>query len=418
MVLYAKSLGASATVLGVIAGMLPLLVVFQIPAARFIASVGYKRFVLSGWGVRVFFIFLIALVPMTHPIITSENQLALVVSLLFLFNLSRGISSCAWLPWITSLFPAEQRGSFLRREAVAINLASLVSFVTAAWVLGAAPTPPRFAAAFALSALAGAASLGFLRRVPDVTAPGELATVSSPVPVRTILGEKTFRRLLAFNAAWSMASGGLLTFAVAYLKGFAALDDDLILRLSAVVFLGGLGSMLALGSVLDRTPARTVLTVTLAGWVVLLVTWCAHAGGQVPGGAAAVAALMFALGVGNTVVNQSTTRLAMALVPDTGRSHYFAVYSVTGSVVLGLAPIGWGLLVDSLSALDSTWHGVAVNRFTVLFACLALAFAVAAALSRRLHEPVPAPGAPLDEALTEALAKPHRRVWVRLWPRP
>ena len=38
MVLYAKTLGASATVLGIITGMMPLLVIFQIPAARHIAS--------------------------------------------------------------------------------------------------------------------------------------------------------------------------------------------------------------------------------------------------------------------------------------------------------------------------------------------------------------------------------------------
>ncbi|MBI3875717.1 MAG: hypothetical protein HY300_07105, partial [Verrucomicrobia bacterium] len=34
MVLYAKTLGASATVLGLIVGMMPLLVIFQIPAAK------------------------------------------------------------------------------------------------------------------------------------------------------------------------------------------------------------------------------------------------------------------------------------------------------------------------------------------------------------------------------------------------
>ncbi|MEY2409531.1 MAG: hypothetical protein QOF48_2201, partial [Verrucomicrobiota bacterium] len=33
MVLYARTLGASATVLGLITGMMPLLVLFQIPAA-------------------------------------------------------------------------------------------------------------------------------------------------------------------------------------------------------------------------------------------------------------------------------------------------------------------------------------------------------------------------------------------------
>src|SRR5215211_3659156 len=65
MVLYAKTLGASATVLGIIAGMMPLLVIFQIPAANYIPRVGFKRFVYAGWGMRVLFIFAMAMVPLT-----------------------------------------------------------------------------------------------------------------------------------------------------------------------------------------------------------------------------------------------------------------------------------------------------------------------------------------------------------------
>src|SRR5262245_53110822 len=57
MVLYAKTLGANATVLGIIAGMMPLMVIFQIPAANYVHRVGYKRFVYGGWGIRVMFIF-------------------------------------------------------------------------------------------------------------------------------------------------------------------------------------------------------------------------------------------------------------------------------------------------------------------------------------------------------------------------
>src|SRR5438046_4867035 len=63
MVLYARSLDASATVLGIIAGMMPLLVIFQIPAASHSNRVGYKRFVFAGWGTRVMFIFAMALAP-------------------------------------------------------------------------------------------------------------------------------------------------------------------------------------------------------------------------------------------------------------------------------------------------------------------------------------------------------------------
>src|SRR5438067_11519370 len=102
MVLYAKTLQASATVLGVIAGMMPLLVIFQIPAANYIDRIGYKRFVYGGWGIRVMFIFLMALVPLTASFLNSLSRIALILALLFAFNLSRGISSSAWLPWITS----------------------------------------------------------------------------------------------------------------------------------------------------------------------------------------------------------------------------------------------------------------------------------------------------------------------------
>src|SRR6058998_1212938 len=124
MVLYAKSLEASATVLGIIAGMMPLLVIFQIPAANHIARVGFKRFVYAGWGTRVMFIFGMALVPLTGRFLDAKNRLGLMLMLLFGFNLSRGISSCAWLPWITALVPSSLRGKYLSRDAAVQNFCS------------------------------------------------------------------------------------------------------------------------------------------------------------------------------------------------------------------------------------------------------------------------------------------------------
>src|SRR4051794_38196613 len=132
MVLYAKGLGASATVLGIIAGMMPLLVIFQIPAASYISRVGFKRFVYAGWGTRVMFIFAMALVPLAAGFLDAKNRLALILVLLFCFNLSRGISSCAWLPWITMLVPANLRGKYLARDAAVQNTGSFLTFMVAA----------------------------------------------------------------------------------------------------------------------------------------------------------------------------------------------------------------------------------------------------------------------------------------------
>ena len=48
IVLFAKSLGASSTVLGIIAAFTPLMTVMQLPAARFLDRYSYRQFVLSG----------------------------------------------------------------------------------------------------------------------------------------------------------------------------------------------------------------------------------------------------------------------------------------------------------------------------------------------------------------------------------
>src|SRR5687767_15152446 len=165
MVLYAKSLGASATVVGILTGMMPLLVIFQIPAAAYVPRIGYKRFVYGGWGLRVFFIACMSLVPITAAFLNEGARLALVLALSFLFNLSRGISSCAWLPWITALLPPSLRGRYLAADAACMNAASCIVFLITGYVLGSQPTNWEFTAIFAFSALAGFVSLKFLNRI-------------------------------------------------------------------------------------------------------------------------------------------------------------------------------------------------------------------------------------------------------------
>src|SRR5277367_2917298 len=60
MILYFKRLGASATVLGIVLALPQLLNILQIPAARFVESMGYRAFVLRGWTLRAAFILAMA----------------------------------------------------------------------------------------------------------------------------------------------------------------------------------------------------------------------------------------------------------------------------------------------------------------------------------------------------------------------
>src|SRR5438552_3905199 len=278
LVLSARSLEASATVLGIIAGMMPLLVIFQVPAAAHIARVGYKKFVYAGWGTRVMFIFGIALVPLTGSFLSHTTQLALILSLLFGFNLSRGISSAAWLPWITTLVPLESRGKYLAREAASVHVASCAAMMLSSFCLGQQSRPWQFALLFGFSGVAGAISLSFLKKIPDAEPPERQATSSQSVPWLEIARYEPSRTSLRMNTPWPVAYGGLGAFTVAYLKTEAAMSESGILFVTGMAFLGGLCGLAYFGSRTDRLGSKPVLAFCLSIWIVILIGWLLLAG--------------------------------------------------------------------------------------------------------------------------------------------
>ena len=414
MVLYAKTLGASAPVLGIIAGMMPLLVIFQIPAASYIPRLGFKRFVYAGWGTRVMFIFAMALVPVTDLFLKGETRLALMLMLLFGFNLSRGISSCAWLPWITALVPGPLRGKYLARDQAVQNLASFFTFFIAAGCLAGNPRSWQFAVLFAFSAINGAVSLTFLKRIPDAEMPEEIRASKGRVPWLEMLRFPPFRKLLRALVAYSVAYGGMTAFTVAFLKTETGMSEGMILLVNSVSFLGGLGSLWFLGSRLDHLGSKPVLTFCFSAWVAVLAGWIMLSGGVFPARLSVVLLLQFMMGLLAALIQMANTRLAMAIIPVMGRNHFFAIYSTLGNVTLGLAPIAWGLLIDAIGHHSTNWLGITWNRYTVFFAAAAFSFTITLALARWLHEPE---AASMEDLLREILIQSPQRFWIRFWPR-
>jgi MFS family permease len=413
MVLYAKSLDASATVLGIISGMMPLLVIFQIPAAGHIERIGYKRFVYAGWGTRVMFIFAMALVPLTGAFLNATTRLALLLFLLFGFNLSRGISSAAWLPWITALVPLEIRGKYLARDATCVHVSSCAAFLLAALCLGGEAAPWQFTVLFVFSAVTGAVSLVFLKRIPDVAPPARAGSSREPVPWSEIWRYPPFRKMLRMNIAWSIAYGGVGTFTVAYLKSEAGLADGAIMVVTGLAFVGGLAGLAYFESRTDRLGSKPVLSFCLVYWVGIMLGWFLLAAGVVRPRFALVLLVELFMGFAYALVNMNNTRLAMVLVPEMGRSHFFALYSVVANLTLGLAPVLWGLIIDAFGGRKATWQGIEINRFSFFFLAVLVVFGVTLFLCRRLDEPK---ARDIDELLREILESPQR-LWLRLWPR-
>jgi MFS family permease len=415
MVLYAKALGASATVLGILAGMMPLLVIFQIPASKHLGRIGYKKFVFAGWGTRTLFVLGLALVPLTGAFLDRTTRLALVLLLLFAFNLTRGITSCAWLPWITALIPASLRGRYLVRDAACMNIGSFLVFVIAAFVLEVEPHAWQFSVLFAFSAAMAGISLTFLRRVPDAEAPAEIHASRTPVPWKEIVTHPPFAKLVWMAVAWSIAYGGLNTFIVAFLKTETGLGERSIMLLTSVSFLGGLSSLWLLGSRLDHLGSKPVLSVCMITWIAVLVGWILISGKFVVSHIIPlVLALEFVMGLGYSLVNMASTRLAMVVIPPMGRNHFFTYYSVVTNVTLGLAPIFWGILIDALKKFHGEWIGVEWNRFSLFFAAAGFVYLVTLILTGRLQEPK---AASMEELLRDIWQQSPLRIWFRFGPR-
>jgi len=409
MVLYAKSLGASATVLGILAGMMPLLTITHLPAVRFVNRVGFRRFVLAGWSTRVALIFAMAAVPLTGGFLDSTTRLVVVLALLLAFNVFRGIASAAWLPWITELVPASLRGQHFARDQFFMNGGAMVAFAACAWMLGAEGSPSRFALIFLLAGLAGVVSLPLLARIPDPPPPPETDGGKGPVPWLELAAYPPFRRLLYVNVAWSLAYGGLTTFVVKYLKDGAHLDGDRILYFMSLSFLGGLAAPWLAGVRMDRLGSKPLLSLTMMlGWLIGVGWWLAAAGLVVPDWRISLP-LMLLLGLIYALFSAANNRLAMHLVPAFGRNHFFALFMVVWQVTLGVSPVLWGLLLDGVGAGKFRALGVDWNRYSIYFALVALSFVGALACCRRLEEPA---AADVHRLVRELLIDEPRRWWT------
>lgn len=414
MILYAKSLGATATVLGILAGMMPLLVLFQIPAARHIPRFGYKRFVYSGWGIRTVAILGLALVPLLGIWLEPSAQIALLLMTLFLYNLARGISSSAWLPWITSIVPESLRGRYLACDAACANLGNFVVVLGAAFWLGRHPLPWQFSVLFVFSAITGGCSLLFLKRIPEAEAGEEIRASATPVPWKAMIAHPPFRQIVQFGMFWSITSGGIATFTVAWLKTQTPMPESSILGVTSVTFLGGLFSLLMMNRRLDRFGSKPTLALALILWLGIVGIWTALATERILPSFTVLLPLHFVMGLASSLVGISVMRQVMGSIPKMGRSHFFAIYSVATSVTLGLTPVGWGIFLDVLRESEWALRNLGINHYGAYFLVVEILL-----LGNLLHGLLlkEAEGVPMNRLLRQILIDSPQRLWFRFWVR-
>ena len=413
MMLYFKKLGASATVLGVIAALGALMNIFQIPAARFVERIGYRTFVLRGWISRSFMIGGVALVvSLPLPLDESTRQI-LVLFLLFLFNIARGISLSGYLPWISAIVPESVRGRFLSMDQAASQAALLLTVALSAVYLQWTERASAFGALFAASLILAGMSLIYLKRIPDAPVSPAAKEGGEEVPWRAMLQHGPFLKLVIFHSMMMLAlSGGGLIF-IPFARDQLGCSDSKFMILHLIWGSIFVLTSLATGKMLDRVGSRPVLGLSALIFGIHWLGWGAVAAHLLPFQWGIIFFQQATAGVGLALYNSAHMRLLMGTVPAMGRSHFFALFSVAASLVAGLAPLGWGLLTDAMRSVKFG-TGVEVNRFVILYVTMTLILIPAMVALRRIEE---ARASTTEELLRELVLETPWRSITRWWNR-
>lgn len=385
VILFAKSVGASSTVLGIIASFTPLMTVFQLPAAQFLHNYGYRQFVLMGWGLRTIFIFVVTAVPMMF-FLDDASKLAVLLACLFFFNLLRGISSAAWMPWIATLIPEEIRGKFLSLDQIFIHAGALASLLICGALMTGQVDAWEFSVVFFVSAATATVSLWFIKRIPEVEATETVRKSGAKVPWREIVSYPPFRELLVFNVLFMAVIGSLGVFTVEYLREFPKFDASLILYMTAMAFVGALLTLPVIGRLTDSVGSKPVMFFSTSVFGLVILGWFFVAAGVWPASVWLIGLLNFASGVAGANFNLANTRIIMSTMPEMGRNHFFALFTVITSLGLGAAPVLWGISLDFLGTFELVTGDFHWRRHSVYFAVLFVMNIAAMSLIRRLHE--------------------------------
>ncbi len=376
LILFARELGAPAVVLGLLAGLSPLTSMLQLFVAPHAERIGYRNLMVKGWTSRVMTLIFLTLLPLTVGWLPNPYIIGLLVLIMTAFTTLRGIATCSWLPWTTSLVPRSLRGFYLSRDRTFVNAASVAALAVSGFFLFDHSSMKAYSIVFGVSFIGGAISLYFLNRVPDPPAPCERQQ-KPRTRWLTLLHDNAFVRLLVFSMTVQTFVASIATFVIVFVRDQVQLQDGTILWLTAGAALLGTLAMRLLRHRVDRFGSRPFLGIVFLWWVFYFLNWFLLAAHVVDQPLLVAPSLMLMAGFFGAIYDLSLTRLLMNTVGDRPHStEYFALHSVLISLMTGISPILWGLLLDTLRGQQFTVGGMELDGFAVFFAlqwtCLGL----------------------------------------------
>ncbi len=367
-VLFLNELGLNKTQIGFLLSLFPFTGLVALFLAPWAAKVGYKRVFQIFWSARTVAASGLLVTPWVFSEYGTQGVLICVAGIMVAFALFRSTAMTAYMPWQHEFIPPDIRGKYSATSNILISLAGLAAVSISGYVVSLALGLNRYVILFAAGALFGFFSVWLQSHVPGgkphpLTGDRRKRRSDLWSPLR----DRSFVAFLVGAGLIVLANGALGTFIPLYMREKIGLSTANVILLQNGTLLGGLLSSYLWGWAADRYGAKPIalsgllLTATLPIWWLIMPRQT---------GLSLVVALAIAWlqGTANLGWGIGSARLLyVGIVRPEKNSAYMAQYNAWMGVIGGISQLGGGRVLDSFAGLQTTFIGIEIDAYGVLF---------------------------------------------------
>lgn len=402
MVLLVEALGGSTFQVGLCYAFVFLMAPIQVFATALLPKYGFKRMMMSGWGLRALFLLpCIVIAAFGKHGHTAPWMIYAMIGSVFCFVFFRSLGSCAWMPWMYKLLPEQLRGRYFASEQVTSGIASVGILLLCSILFKVLSPYDAFIVEYSVAFVGAALSWFALRKMHDTERPTtiSLARVVDETP-GICLKPGDFRRFLWVSCWYGFVTTAISPFGIYFLKVELHVLPGDILTYSTAQYCGVILMSLLLRGEIDRRGPRPFFFAAGLGYAALALFWIALLVFRFD--ARSYFPLVYLwLGMVSALWVSANLNYLPSVVPPDNRPLVLAVQGAATAFISGLAPVVWGLLLKEEGPTP------AMNRtaFIVFFVFVLLSMAGIVAWMRRFRYPT---GKTEKLEFGDLVLRPHR----------
>ncbi|MHA1506808.1 MAG: MFS transporter [Candidatus Asgardarchaeia archaeon] len=367
LVAFALKLGASNSLVGLLAAISSLAQLLQIPSIYIVEKYKVRKAIsfYASLTSRLSW-FLISLIPFLFPESYRFTILILAIILNTSFN---AISNCSWNSWMHDLIPQKRLGTFFSKRIRLANVVSIPVLILSGFLIDFMRSNSlnyeyyAYSTLFLLGFLSGIIGVYFISKIPEPPMNSLEDNVGFNKLLSKPLEDENFRRLAIFLSSWNFAVNLAAPFFTVYM--FKALNLDMFL----VTFLISLSQMMNIlflqiwGKFSDHFSNKSVLSICAPILIVSIFSWTFT---TLPERHLLTLPLLIIIhiimGMSTAGVTVATRNIVLKLTPKGYSTSYLASINVINSIASGISPILGGLLADFFSdselSFTISWIGL------------------------------------------------------------